>query len=296
MPNFNYSGQNPQTPCAAEPIAGMFPGDFHELISCQPPFSPSDVEYIDKLAADRCGSLLAVDDTVQQVLDHVSQLDRMQNTYVMFTSDHGYNLGNHRHMSEKFLLYDHSLRIPFVIRGPGISPNTTFDFLGSNVDLAPSFLGLAGLSPPSVTDGASFLSHVINASDTSVPGSVKRHLQTTPAITRDTHFVEYYDQGPYGGSTVPKDDWSNTYIGIYWESVEYGQLKYAEYDPFGKQTGFANINTYELFNVTVDPFELYNIYPNVSQALRQQLHQRLRQATVSASIQSTMHACTVHAK
>eukprot|EP00049_Salpingoeca_infusionum_P014308 m.267455 g.267455 ORF g.267455 m.267455 type:complete len:100 (+) comp15640_c1_seq3:1781-2080(+) len=64
--------------------------------------------------------------------------------------------------------------------------------------------------------------------------------------------------------------------GIYWESVEYGQLKYAEYDPFGKQTGFANINTYELFNVTVDPFELYNIYPNVSQALRQQLHQRLR--------------------
>ena len=46
-------------------------------------------------------------------------------TYWVLTSDHGYNLGHHRIPSNKFLLYDHSLRIPMVVRGPGIAPGTS---------------------------------------------------------------------------------------------------------------------------------------------------------------------------
>lgn len=45
----------------------------------------------------------------------------------------------------KWNVYEHDLRIPFVIRGPGIAPNSTFSWMGTNVDVMPTLLGLAGL-------------------------------------------------------------------------------------------------------------------------------------------------------
>ena len=54
-----------------------------------------------------------------------------------------YNLGHHRIPSNKFLLYDHSLRIPMLVRGPAIRRGES-TVLGTNVDFAPTFLGLAG--------------------------------------------------------------------------------------------------------------------------------------------------------
>ena len=47
-------------------------------------------------------------------------LGQWDNTYWVISSDHGYNLGHHRIPSNKFLLYDHAVRIPAVVRGPGI--------------------------------------------------------------------------------------------------------------------------------------------------------------------------------
>eukprot|EP01045_Picozoa_sp_COSAG04_P042879 COSAG04_NODE_13769_length_592_cov_1.722110_2_plen_72_part_01 len=63
--------------------------------------------------------------------------------------------------SNKFLLYDHSLRIPMVIMGPGISPNSTNEFLGTQVDLAPTMLGLAGIATPPYMDGKSLVSLLV---------------------------------------------------------------------------------------------------------------------------------------
>ena len=54
----------------------------------------------------------------------VTECGLWDRTYWVLTSDHGYNLGHHRIPSNKFLLFDHSLRIPMVVRGPGIAPGT----------------------------------------------------------------------------------------------------------------------------------------------------------------------------
>ena len=56
------------------------------------------------------------------------------------TCHSGYNLGQHNLPSCKLNVYDHDIRIPMVIMGPGIEADTTFDFIGSNVDVAPTFL------------------------------------------------------------------------------------------------------------------------------------------------------------
>lgn len=60
---------------------------------------------------------------------------------VRVVADHGYNLGQHRLPSCKLNVYDHDIRIPMVIRGPGIKADQTFEFIGSNVSAPlPSFV------------------------------------------------------------------------------------------------------------------------------------------------------------
>ena len=84
-------------------------------------------------------------------------------------ADHGYNLGEHRLPSCKLNVYDHDTRIPMVIKGPGISPSLKFDYIGSNVDLAPTFLGLAGADfLAQHMDGRSIVPLLVNPSDPNV--------------------------------------------------------------------------------------------------------------------------------
>ena len=101
--------------------------------------------------------------------------------------------------SNKFLLYDHSLRIPMVIMGPGISPNTTNEFLGTQVDLAPTMLGLAGIATPPYMDGKSLVSLLVppqNLDAAVVPPSVREHALAIGAPpSRVASFHQYYNQG-----------------------------------------------------------------------------------------------------
>ena len=115
-PNWNYS-----TPA------------FHNLVSRQPPLDAADVSGIDRLARKRCQTLLSVDDSYVAIHAAVSELGLLNSTYFLVSSDHGYNLGHHRLPSNKFLLYDHSLRIPMLFSGPGVAPGTKSDFLGTQV-------------------------------------------------------------------------------------------------------------------------------------------------------------------
>ena len=71
-----------------------------------------------------------------------------------------YNLGHHRIPTNKFLLYDHALRIPMVVRGPGVKAGNS-SVLGTNVDYAPTFLGMAGIPTPATMDGRSIMAQLV---------------------------------------------------------------------------------------------------------------------------------------
>ena len=186
--------------------------------------------------------------------------------------------------SNKFLLYDHSLRIPMVIMGPGISPNSTNEFLGTQVDLAPTMLGLAGIATPPYMDGKSLVSLLVppqNLDAAVVPPSVREHALAIGAPpSRVASFHQYYNQGPWEvGSRHPLDDWSNTYIGLHYKGP-HGHLKYGVYDPYGKQNGFSHPQMFALFDLDKDPYELANIYNATVKAnptLTSELHGLLRQ-------------------
>eukprot|EP01065_Artemidia_motanka_P029313 TRINITY_DN35454_c0_g1_i1.p1 TRINITY_DN35454_c0_g1~~TRINITY_DN35454_c0_g1_i1.p1 ORF type:complete len:616 (+),score=241.61 TRINITY_DN35454_c0_g1_i1:79-1926(+) len=251
---------------------------FHNLVARQPPLDAADVEAIDDLARKRCQSLLSVDDSYAAIHAAVAELGRLHNTYFLVSSDHGYNLGQHRLPSNKFLLYDHSLRIPMLFKGPGIAAGSKLDFPGTNVDVAPTILGLAGIDTPAVMDGKSVVPLLVTDAD-AAPGAVRRHLASASAPTRTYAFHEYYNQGPWEVSTRhPLDDWSNTYIGLSGAIAGYKRLKYGEYDAYGKQSNFTSVYLYELFDLDSDPYELVNIYANASADLKSTLHSAVRAA------------------
>jgi len=97
-----------------------------------------------------------VDDNIARLLDSLDSLGLADDTVVVYSSDNGYYLGEHN-SGDKRSLYDESLRIPFIVRYPRLFPKgSVVDQLVLTIDLAPSFLDLAGLPLPSQMQGASW--------------------------------------------------------------------------------------------------------------------------------------------
>ena len=289
LPSWNYTGAKRLPRCYTWPPSSGWPddvtvppptegppdwvggADFHELVACQPPITPDEAAAVDELAKKRCASMLAVDDSLGGIMDAVEAAGEEDSTYVFVTSDHGYTLGHHGVLMQKGLLYEHNVRVPMIVAGPGIRPSSSSAFLGTHVDVAPTILSLAGITPPPEMDGSSLLPLLIT--ETGAPSSVhaQPHGENEEArgirasqLERDATLIMHYNQGPWGVDGTGAfgrryDDWSNTYVGLLFRGTA-GHFKFGMYDPFGKQTAFQTPHQYELFDLDADPHELANIY------------------------------------
>ena len=103
----------------------------------------------------RLESLQAVDEMVGELVDVLASQGRLDNTYIFYTSDNGYHQGLHRLPSGKTTAYEEDIRVPYVVRGPGVPAGRTLDHLVLNNDLAPTFAELGGVPTPSFVDGRS---------------------------------------------------------------------------------------------------------------------------------------------
>lgn len=99
-----------------------------------------------------------VDAQVGRVLDKLKETGLDKNTIVVFTSDHGYHLGEHGHWMKK-TLFDNGTRIPLIVSGPGINKNEKImDAPVEMVDIYPTLMDLTGKKTPSFVSGKSFAS------------------------------------------------------------------------------------------------------------------------------------------
>ncbi|HSF38921.1 MAG TPA: sulfatase/phosphatase domain-containing protein, partial [Thermoanaerobaculia bacterium] len=105
----------------------------------------------------RHASLLAVDDLVERLVHVLERSGDIHHTVILFTSDNGFFLGEHRLPKGKFLPYEESIRVPLIVRGGGFPVGRTAKQLVSNVDLAPTILELAQATPRRVLDGRSLV-------------------------------------------------------------------------------------------------------------------------------------------
>jgi arylsulfatase A-like enzyme len=117
---------------------------------------PLDERRTDRLREEYEGKLETlqdVDDLVGKLLNRLEATGQLRETYVVYTTDNGWLLGEHN-LTAKGLPYEEAIRVPYVVRGPGVPRGETRDELVANVDLAPTFAGWAEAGLPGA-DGRS---------------------------------------------------------------------------------------------------------------------------------------------
>lgn len=109
---------------------------------------------LDELYQQRLEALLSVDDAVKAILDALKRTGEYDDTIIVFGSDNGYALGQHRWVT-KILGYEESTRIPLYVAGPGITRGVRRDQQVSLADLTATFLDVAGAKSTLSVDGVS---------------------------------------------------------------------------------------------------------------------------------------------
>ena len=105
---------------------------------------------------DYLACVQGVDDGVGKVLDYLDQAGLAKNTIVIYSADNGWYLGD-LGLYDKRFMYEPGLNVPLLARGPGIKAGAVPAQFVSNIDLAPTFLGLAGLAIPASMQGRSLV-------------------------------------------------------------------------------------------------------------------------------------------
>ncbi len=179
---------------------------------------------------DYLACVQGVDDGVGKVLDYLDQTGLAKNTIVIYSSDNGWYLGD-LGLYDKRFMYEPGLSIPLLARGPGIKAGSVPLQFVSNLDLAPTFLDLAGLPIPESMQGRSL---------------VPLLRGETPANWRTSLYYRYYhDPGHHNTAAHLGVRTATHKLIYYWKK-----------------------NVYELFDLTKDPTEQHNLLFSAGEAAR----------------------------
>ncbi len=163
------------------------------------------------------------DENLGRLLEALDALGLREDTVVVYTSDNGYYLGEHG-LGDKRSIYEESLRVPMLVRYPRLFPKgQIIDEMVLNIDLAPTFLDLAGVAVPAAMQGLSWKA---------IASGQK------PANWRKSFLAEYFFEN--GGGNTP------TLLGVRTES-----RKMVVYPDHPEWT--------EVFDLASDPYELKNL-------------------------------------
>jgi N-acetylglucosamine-6-sulfatase len=127
------------------------------FIRNQPPLTEKQIDYLAYEYRRRIASLQAIDDMVESIVATLRDTGQLDDTYVIYSSDNGFHMGEHRLIAGKDTPYEEDIRVPMVMRGPGVSAGGRIEALVGNIDLAPTIAEIAGVETPDFVDGRSFL-------------------------------------------------------------------------------------------------------------------------------------------
>jgi choline-sulfatase len=158
-----------------------------------------------------------IDIQIGRVLKKLGETGELENTYIIYTADHGISIGRHGLMGKQNL-YQHTWRVPFIVKGPGIKPGSRVDGNIYLLDVLATLCDLAGIQAPETNQGLSF----------------KPVLEGQKTSVRDTLYGVYSGGSKPGMRTVKKGDWK--------------LIQYEAPDRGVKET--------QLFNLATNPHEL----------------------------------------
>jgi N-acetylglucosamine-6-sulfatase len=195
----------------------------------------------------RLASLLAVDRSVATLVGALRRTGELDRTLILFTSDNGFLLGQHREAAGKNLPYEEAIRVPLLMRGPGIPGGGSVSTPVANVDLAPTILDAAGASEPSSerrpVDGRSLLPLVTGDRDPDRAVLIEGRDDAAP-------------RGPSGAFESLSYDGVRTsrYLYVEWHRAVRSSSAAAAATPLGA----GPVVGMELYDTERDPYELIN--------------------------------------
>jgi arylsulfatase A-like enzyme len=201
----------------------------------------------------RINSLQSVDELVEDVVQALEQNGELEDTYIFFLSDNGFRLGEHRLPSGKGTVYEEDIRVPFMVRGPGIEPGILISYMNANIDLAPTIAEIAGAAIPEFVDGRSFLPLL--------------HGEEVP--WRDGLLIEFgYIDKEAINEALADPETDNLLVDVAggaFRAIRGPNYVYVEY---------AN-GEIEFYDLISDPYQLENIAARLSAEILQALHTKL---------------------
>ena len=241
----------------------------HWVLADQPPIPLGGVleAGIDEIFAARHRALLSVDDIVRELAAAVDAAGRMDSTFWIYASDHGYNLGTFRLPVEKFHMLESDIHVPFLVRGPGVPAGAASSLVVTQIDIGATILDLAGLPPAATpTDGRSF-AQALGRPGPPTPGH-------RAAAGRDRSVIEYGRWGTgyivrgacqlgCGECSAPLsrlvDAPSDTYSALRIVNATH-DISYAEFSPNASvPLAASSTNWTEAYDLAADPWQLRNL-------------------------------------
>lgn len=284
-----YAPHNPATPAPRHEnlfadLALPRPPSFNEEDMSDKPQGLRDIAALsdhqifglEAIYRKRIQSLQAVDEMVANFVAQLESLGQLDNTYIVFTSDNGYHLGEHRLPQGKNTPYEEDIRVPLLVRGPDVLAGEVVDALTGNIDLAPTFAEWAGISAPDFVDGRSL---------------VPLLRGETPSEWRDAFLLERGSQSAQTSINVPATPSATleapdspldrspavNYVGL--RTAEYTYIEYAN-------------GEIELYDLRADPYQLQNIAATANPSLLAMLHawlEALRQCQAESCRAAEVH-------
>jgi N-acetylglucosamine-6-sulfatase len=209
---------------------------------------PRQTATIDRKFRMRAQAVQAVDRMIGSIEQELAAKGLARATYIVFSSDNGLHMGEHRLQPGKLTAFDTDIKVPLVVTGPGVPAGRTVSAMSENIDLCPSFEQLAGAPVPASVDGHSLVSLLHGH---------RAHGWRKQILVE--HHGRVQDRGdpdlPAQGSGNPPS----------YEAIRTSDSLYVEY-----ATGER-----EFYDLARDPFELDNIASRLAPARLRRLHRTL---------------------
>jgi arylsulfatase A-like enzyme len=219
----------PRTPAFNEADVSDLP-----LFLRKPLLSPVQIQELDRAWALTLEELQTIDEMVGGIIAALQQTGRLNNTYVVFTSDNGAHYGEHRFREGKWMAFETDIRVPFVVRGPGVPARARQQAMIGMVDVPATMLELAGVST-SGFDGVSFANALRG--------------------------------GPGRRTAMPIAFWTERYQ-LHWRGVRTARHTYAEYSASTRLLYDNVMDPHQINNLARDPQSATLLEGLRAQALR----------------------------
>jgi N-acetylglucosamine-6-sulfatase len=216
------------------------------------PLSESQIYAIDRDFRLRAMAVQSIDKLVGDIRVLLRALGVANNTYVVFTSDNGFHQGQRRLLPGKQTYFDHDIRVPLVVVGPGVPPGARIGHVAANVDLRPTFQQLAGLPIEPRVEGRSLAPFLRGR---------------PPARWRRFTLIEH--RGPNFGPGDPDAQNPRHANPPSYAALRFGDALYVQY----RNRAYAP----EYYDLASDPLQQRNVYASLSPEYKAQLAARLEE-------------------